>query len=301
MNYYHDDASYWNMLVSEYEDFLTNDKRVSQNTTISYISDINALIQYFQSHKVCLQNLEAIFLDNYIKKLLDENYSKKSIARKYYAIRSFLTYTFNTLNKKIPPWLSIDIDSNFKHLPRDINYTSLLKMLSTPDPDNAIQLRDKALLELLYGAGVRISEAVDLKFSDYIHDSGTLNVIGKKEKQRLVPLPHTTLSWLDKYITESRPRLIKRPSNYIFVSDRGGKLSRQRAYQIIAYYGKITGDKIHPHMFRHTYAVHLLKNGADLRCIQELLGHESINSTQVYTSLDTENIKRNYKLSHPRG
>jgi integrase/recombinase XerD len=157
-------------------------------------------------------------------------------------------------------------------------------------------------MELLYGAGLRISEAVSLTHSQLSLDTASITVTGKRNKTRWVPLPAQTIQWIERYIGDARPKLVRVPSQLVLLSDRGKPLARQSAYTRLQRYAQKCGIAGHvgPHVLRHTYAVHLLKGGADLRSVQELLGHESVATTQIYTQLDLEQVRRTYEKSHPR-
>lgn len=189
-----------------------------------------------------------------------------------------------------------------KTLPKALAYAQLATMLDGPDLATPEGLRDRTLMELIYGAGLRISEAVDLPRSDLDLENGVVRVLGKRSKVRLVPLPEVTVAWLARYLTEARPQLARTPSPLVLLSDTGKPLARQRAYTLLARYAKLAGieSQVGPHTLRHTYAVHLLQGGADLRAVQELLGHASIATTQIYTALDLEEVRRRYDKAHPR-
>jgi integrase/recombinase XerD len=157
-------------------------------------------------------------------------------------------------------------------------------------------------MELVYGAGLRISEAVELRLEELDLDTAAFRVTGKRGKTRWLPLPRFTLPWVEKYLLEARPKLVRRPVAQVFVGTRGGRFSRQNAYMVLQRHARAAGieKKLSPHVLRHTYAVHLLQGGADLRAVQELLGHASISTTQVYTQLDLEEVRRKYRQAHPR-
>lgn len=170
------------------------------------------------------------------------------------------------------------------------------------EPADPRELRDRALLELIYGAGLRVSEAVNLERSQLDLDNGLVRVEGKRGKTRIVPLPTITQDWLRQYLTAARPVLAKKPTGRVFVNDHAKPYTRQLAYLLIAKAARAAGleQAVGPHTLRHTYAVHLLKGGADLRAVQELLGHESIATTQVYTQLEMDEVRKKYVAAHPR-
>lgn len=189
-----------------------------------------------------------------------------------------------------------------KRLPKALSIEVLTSLLESPDVTTPQGLRDRALMEVVYGSGLRISEALNLRIEELDLNTGAFRVTGKRGKTRWLPIPRYTMPWLERYLEEARPKLIKKPTAEFFVGTRGGKLSRQNAYLCLQRHARLAGieKNIGPHLLRHTYAVHLLKGGADLRAVQELLGHASISTTQVYTQLDLDEVKKKYRNSHPR-
>lgn len=187
-------------------------------------------------------------------------------------------------------------------LPKSLPFERLEALLNAPDLCQPGGLRDRCLMELLYGAGLRISEAVTLTVARLSLDTASITVIGKRDKTRWIPLPAQTIQWIERYLQDARPKLVKGSSQLILLSDRGKPLARQTAYTRLQRYARQCGiaEHIGPHVLRHTYAVHLLKGGADLRSVQELLGHESIATTQIYTQLDLEQVRKAYEKAHPR-
>lgn len=190
-----------------------------------------------------------------------------------------------------------------KRLPKALSREQMEAILAAPDVATPRGLRDRALLELIYGAGLRVSEAVGLTLDALDLMEGAVRVTGKRGKTRWVPLPEGTKQWLALYVREARPHLAKRPLGELIVSDRGHAMCRQVAHARLLQATRKAGlpPGISPHTLRHTYAVHLLRGGADLRSVQELLGHESIATTQVYTELDLDEVRRRYLQAHPRG
>jgi integrase/recombinase XerD len=190
-----------------------------------------------------------------------------------------------------------------KALPKALSLEQLERLLAEPDTEDPVGLRDRALLELIYGAGLRISEAVDLTVGEVDFTENALRITGKRGKTRWVPLPGETSIWLQKYMGKARPLLQKRNTDRVFISARGLPLRRTTVGLALKEYVRLARlpEGTSPHTLRHTYAVHLLKGGADLRSVQELLGHESIATTQVYTHLELEEVARKYREAHPRG
>lgn len=224
--------------------------------------------------------------------------------RRMSSLRSFLK--FLKRNGEGPPG-DLPSTGGFKKpklLPKALTIEQLSRLIEAPDTTKANGLRDRALMEMIYGGGLRVSEAVGLRMEALDLDLMMCRITGKRGKTRLVPLPAGTVSWLRKWLDEGRPLLAPRngatPATVI-LSDRGKVMLRETANDRLEYYSKLAGlPRVSPHTLRHTYAVHLLKGGADLRSVQELLGHESIATTQVYTGLDMEEVKKKYKAAHPR-
>ncbi len=189
-----------------------------------------------------------------------------------------------------------------KRLPKALAVDQLEALLGAPDVSKPAGLRDRALMELVYGAGLRVSEACELTFSELDLDTASMRVTGKRGKTRLIPLPAMTIPWIERYWVSARPALARRPVEAFFLNAHGRPLSRSMAYRILETHARIAGIQSHvgPHVLRHTYAVHLLRGGADLRAVQELLGHASVSTTQVYTQLDIDEVRRKYRDAHPR-
>lgn len=189
-----------------------------------------------------------------------------------------------------------------KRVPKALSFELIERLLNGPNLAKPTGIRDRALMEMVYGTGLRISEAIGLRVDELHLEVGALRVTGKRNKTRVVPIPALTMPWIERYISEARPQLVKKPRAELFLGARGGPLSRQSAGWILEKHRVAAGIEAHvsPHTLRHTYAVHLLKGGADLRAVQELLGHASISTTQVYTQLDMEHVHNAYKTAHPR-
>jgi len=225
-----------------------------------------------------------------------------TIQRKTAALRSFLKFLSARSTKPIDSLPSMDGLQKSKALPKALSIEEMDRLLETPDLATAAGLRDRAMIELLYGGGLRVTELVDLRIEHYVESESLLRVFGKRGKTRMIPIPAGTHEWLRKYLTESRPKLLKKPIPEVFVNQRGSRLSRSGVFRILGASAKAAGidTRISPHTLRHTYAVHLVQAGADLRSVQELLGHASVATTEVYTHLDMETVKRKYDAAHPR-
>lgn len=232
-----------------------------------------------------------------------KQYSARSTRRKLSAVRSFLKYLTRSgrvLNVQLPEVAVIKLP---KRLPKALSTDQLEAMLDACDLSTPTGIRDRTFLEIIYGTGLRVSEAVALRLEEVNLDQAVFRVRGKRSKTRIVPIARHTAPWIDEYLAHARPKLVKPGIAEFFVADRGRALSRQSAYAITDRVKRAAGirEPVSPHTLRHTYAVHLVQGGADLRVVQELLGHASLETTQVYTQLDLAVVEANFRKSHPRG
>lgn len=286
-------------VLNKFIDYLSNQKNYSKNTIKSYKKDISQFISFLKEEKI--GDFEKVGYDDFIKfisKLKSSEFKEKSIGRKIAAIKSF--YKFLTLRKYIKknPALLIKSPKIPERLPNFLTYNEVLKILEIPPRDNWQYLRDRAIIELLYSTGIRVGELVNLKIEDINFAEEVIKVKGKGRKERIVPVGKFALDCLIEYI-ERRPN---KGEKFVFLNKYGKKLTERSVERIIKKYSIIAGinKKVTPHTLRHTFATHLLDRGADLRFVQELLGHERITTTQVYTHLTIEKLKELYNKFHPR-
>jgi integrase/recombinase XerD len=282
-------------------DHLKVERGASVHTLAAYQNDISKAIGFFAARGISSwTELTASDLIAF-ESTLGPPLAQTTAQRRMSALRSLLK--FLKRNKAGP---AADLPSTggyrkAKTLPKALTGDQMIALLETPDVTKAPGLRDRALMELVYGAGLRVSEAVELPIANLALEERTVRVTGKRGKTRQVPLPEGTIRWLGKYLDEARPILAKRASGTFLLSDTGRTMLRQTAYDRLERYARLAGlQGVSPHTLRHTYAVHLLKGGADLRAVQELLGHESVATTQVYTQLDMEEVRAKYQKAHPR-
>jgi len=287
--------------VEWFLDHLRHQRGASEHTILAYRNDLEAAASFFANLGVPdwdrLQTPIVTRFQTSLGKL-----APSSAQRRMSALRSMLKFL---KKNRSGPEMDLPDTGGFrkpKHLPHSLSSEQIEALMAAPDLAKASGIRDRALLELLYGAGLRVSEAVDLKVSEIDLEEEAVRVTGKRGKTRWVPLPIGTSKWIQKYMAEARPVLMKKPMGELFVSDRGLKLRRTTVGLKLEEYSRRANIKpsVTPHVLRHTYAVHLLKGGADLRAVQELLGHESIATTQVYTHLDMDEVRKKYKSAHPR-
>ena len=286
--------------VEWFLDYLKIEKGASIHTLEAYSRDLDEVVAVLEDsleHWEDLSHPHLQLFDLFLAKVP----SRRSAQRKASSFRSFLKFL-----RKNNVQFTVDLPSTGgfkigKRLPKAIESSAVQGMLSLQDDTNS-HLRNIAILELLYGAGLRVSELLNLDMTQVDLASSSIRVTGKRNKTRMVPLPKQTNDSLKNYIDEVRDGFIKAPTGSVFLSQRGKPLSRQAIYSLISKIARIAGVKgaIGPHTLRHTYAVHLLQGGADLRAVQELLGHESIATTQVYTELQNDEVKNRYQSAHPR-
>lgn len=284
--------------IADFLSFIESDLGYSDNTINSYdteLSDFSEFIGNKDFTKVTIKNIE-----NYLKTL--EELAPSSIAHRISTLKSFYSYLVKTSIVASSPVESIKQPKLGLHIPECLTYDEI-DMLLDIEVKTPFDSRNKAILELLYATGLRISELINLKFSNFDVEECIVRVIGKGDKERIVPIYDSALEYLKIYINNYRySLLIKGPSEYIFLNNHGEPLTRQAVFKMIKKECLIKGIKknISPHTLRHTFASHLLQNGADLRIIQELLGHSSLSTTQIYTHVTNEKLKNDYFEYHPR-
>lgn len=288
--------------VEDFLDALKMQRGASRHTLDAYRRDLTGACTYLVAKGLdSWRSLQQSAVDDY-RSTLGPPMATATAQRRMSALRSLLKYLKR--NGRGP---SIDLPDTggfrkSRSLPKSLSYEHLEKLMSMPDVATPQGLRDRAVMELIYGAGLRISEVATLRLAELDLQNSAIRVVGKREKVRWVPLPPKTAEWLVRYLAIARPVLERRADDRVFLSDRGLPLRRTTVGLKLAQYARLADlpPGISPHKLRHTYAVHLLRGGADLRVVQELLGHESIATTQVYTELDIDEVRRRYEAAHPR-
>ncbi len=294
------------LFLKEYLTILRLEKNLSENTVASYRNDITALIKFLADDNISdpsevkYQNLHSFF-----KSLNNAGLAGSSAGRYYSSIKGFFKYLLANNYIDTNPVEKIPPPRPAKNLPGVLSYNEIESILSAPDTEDKLGLRDKALLELLYACGTRVSELINIKISDLFLQDEIIRVFGKGSKERLIPIGSSAINWIREYLVKSRPLIMKKAlsENYLFLNARGSKLSRMGVWKIVDRYAKEAGitKEIHPHTFRHSFATHLIEGGADLRAVQEMLGHADISTTQIYTHIDRDYVKQVHKQYHPRG
>ncbi len=281
--------------------YLRVEKGLSQNTLIAYTGDLEKLRAFAESIGKDLLSIERTDITAFIQHLSKSGLEPKSIGRTLVTVRGLYKFLLLDGHLKRDPSINIDPPKSWQSLPKFLLTEEVDRLLDGPDPSTDIGLRDKAMLEVLYATGVRVSELVALKVTDVDLDLGYPITLGKGSKERTIPMGQSSVGWVRKYMGV-RHRLLKtKTSNLLFLSSRGQAITRQAFWKTIVGYGeKAKIGHITPHLLRHSFATHLIENGADLRSVQMMLGHSNITTTQIYTHVTNERLREIYKKFHPR-
>lgn len=282
--------------LKEYENYLKFEKNYSMNTINSYLSDIKEY-QEFKKGNILSSTKEDILA--YLKTI--KNLESTTISHKISSLKSFFKYYQKREKIKVNPLVNIKSPKIAKKLPTYLTLEEVSKLLDV-EIKSPYDARNKAILELLYSSGIRISELCNMQTSNYDSYECIIRLIGKGSKERIIPLGDYAISVLEDYINNYRPKINKKNINSIFINNRGEAISRQFIFKVIKKECLKKGIRknVSPHTLRHTFATHLLQNGADLRIIQELLGHENISTTQIYTHVSNQELKNDYQKFFPR-
>ena len=295
--------------IESFLNYLTVEKGFSQNTALAYHNDLYQLAGFVEDEAAKRGSTPSWAgfgrqgVLSYLLNLKERNYAATTIARKVAAMRSFFEFMVNEGNIKDNPSQNIASPKVGRALPKPISISQVRRLLDEPARQSKSEAqRDTAILHLLYASGMRVSELVSLNLNDVDLVGGFVRCFGKGHKERIIPIAPRAAQAVDDYLKELRPRLIHSPEEpALFLNARGERLTRQGLWQILKEYAKSVGlEGITPHTLRHSFATHMLSGGADLRSVQELLGHANISTTQVYTHLTTDHIRQTYEKSHPR-
>jgi integrase/recombinase XerD len=291
-------------LVDAFLNYLSVERGLSRNTIISYREDINTYIDFLKaSHIGTLSLTTKNNITNFMLSQKDRGLATNSVARRLAAIKALYKFLVRERILKTDPSSLIESPKLWKKIPETLSANEVDALLSQPNIRDRQGIRDKAILETLYATGMRVSEAVNLKVDNINLDVGFLRCFGKGNKERIIPLGRKSINSLKRYLQDSRPHLLKnKESDFLFLNRFGKKISRQSLWKIIKRYAKEARIKkpIKPHILRHSFATHLLERGADLRSVQEMLGHADISTTQIYTHISKERLKAIHKMFHPR-
>lgn len=291
-------------IIDRFATYLRVERGCTENTCTSYVHDIRRFIEFINRRHKSWDSVDLNTVSSYITYLRRRGYLNSSISRTVAAIKSF--YRFLVIEKHLDtsPVELLEYPKRELKLPNVLTQDEISRIVEAADSYTPLGIRDRAMLELLYSTGMRISELINLKLTDVFLDEAFLRITGKGGKERYVPIGKLAMDWLTIYLERGRPYLKQHhDSGYLFINRNGDKLTRMGVWKIVQKYAKRAGIKkpVTPHTFRHSFATHMLEGGADLRVVQELLGHASIRTTEVYTHISQEKLKEAVRLYHPRG
>jgi tyrosine recombinase XerC len=287
--------------IEKFLRYLEIEKNFSSHTVLNYKLDLYDFKKFLQDKPV--ENIDYLTLRKYLFYLKENNLTNRTISRKLSCLRSFFKFLFKESLIENNPALMISSPKQDKTLPIFLTEDEVVKMIEAPAQDEILGLRDCAILETLYSTGMRVSELVSLDVSDIDFISGTIKALGKGKKERLLPVGERALKAINKYLSQrNSDRKIKEGKDILFLNKNNQRITDRGIRKIVNKYIKITSLKsgVSPHTFRHSFATHLLNRGADLRSVQELLGHANLSTTQIYTHLTTDKLKAVYDKAHPR-
>ncbi len=303
-------------LLDDFLVFLSADRGLSQHTEDAYAADLGRYLEFLHKRGIdTLDDVKRADVTDYIEGLRTQPteatgrpYSARSVKRHVASVKTFHRFCVREGVTEVDPVSSVPLPKTPDRLPESISVEQIAGLLDQTFPDDAAGLRDHAILEVLYGCGLRVSELVGLDFSNLLLEEGIVRVVGGKgDKDRIVPIMGKALETLEEYLRDGRPMLRSKKTpraqdpQAVFLNARGGRLTRRSVMNIVERYGRAAGiEGLHPHTLRHSFATHMLQGGADLRMLQEMLGHSDISTTQIYTHVDRTQIREEYLAAHPR-
>ncbi|WP_380180362.1 site-specific tyrosine recombinase XerD [Kalamiella sp. sgz302252] len=291
-------------LTEQFLDALWIERNLAENTVASYRLDLMSLVEWLRHHQLDLLHVDSAGLQNFLAERVEGGYKASSSARLLSAMRRLFQYLYREKLREDDPSALLASPKLPQRLPKDLSEAQIERLLQAPSTDVPIELRDKAMLELLYATGLRVTELVSLTLSNVSLRQGVVRVVGKGDKERLVPLGEEAMHWLEHYMEYGRPWLLNGQTlDVLFPSNRAQQMTRQTFWHRIKHYATLAGidsEKLSPHVLRHAFATHLLNHGADLRVVQMLLGHSDLSTTQIYTHVATERLRQLHQQHHPR-
>ncbi len=291
-------------LIKDFQNYLLVERGLSENSIFSYTYDLKKFHEYLSRHEKNFLEVKTDDISEFLKEQKKKKISGRSLARAVAALRQFYRYLKEEHKLDANPAEKVQTPEVNKSLPDYLTLEEIEELFSVIREDDPYELRDKSIFELLYSSGLRISEACNLKMDDVDLENMFLTIRGKGGRERLVPFGEKALDILRKYLESGRDEILKnRFSDYLFISKKGDFLNRKSVWRLLRKYISRTNIKkvVTPHTFRHSFATHLIENNADLRSVQELLGHIDISTTQIYTHLASRTLKEVHKKFHPRG
>ena len=294
----------WESRLESFLDAAWAERGLSENTLKSYRYDLTLLARHLAKNNISLQAANREDLLNFLATQVQAGRSPRSLSRYLSGFRQFYQWLMREGRIVKDPSALIESPKMGRGLPKALNEKQVEALLEAPDAESPLGLRDRTMLELMYATGLRVSELISLEAVNVGISQGIVRVMGKGGKERLVPLGEEALSWLQRYLEESRPELLRGADcPQVFVTNRKSGMTRQAFWYAIRKYAVLAGvsQKVSPHMLRHSFATHLLNHGADLRVVQLLLGHSDLSTTQIYTHIAREGLKQIHSEHHPRG
>ena len=295
-------SAYFVTYMPIFLDYLAVEKGLARNSLSAYAVDLRHFGHYLADQGLELDRVERIHIVKYFQALRTAGISARSVARALAAIRGLFRFLVAERHQKKDPTENLENPKLWSNLPKSIQPEEVEALLAAPDRNTADGLRDAAMLELLYATGLRVSELIKVRIDEVMMDAGFLRTIGKGSKERIVPFGDTAKGVIVEYMEKGRPDLAKDNDPHLFLSRLGRPMTRQSFWMKIVRYAREAGVKAHisPHVLRHSFATHLLENGADLRSVQLMLGHADISTTQIYTHVSRARLQRMYESFHPR-
>jgi len=291
-------------LIEAFLNYLSVERGLSRNTVSAYQDDLKHYAAFIESRGIlAVSKTTRVDISDFMFSQKEHGIAPTSIARRLAAIKSFYRFLVRERILSIDPTTLVDTPKLWHRIPDTLSVSEVELLLNQPDSRNIQGIRDRAILETLYATGMRVSEAVNLKSNNVNFDIGFLRCIGKGNKERVIPLGKKAIMCIQKYLDGARGKLAHgKESDFLFISRLGARISRQSFWKIIKKYARLAGIKkpIRPHALRHSFATHLLERGADLRSVQEMLGHSNISTTQIYTHVNKDRLKMIHKTYHPR-
>lgn len=290
--------------VADFAHYLTVEQGLAANSVTSYTQELHNFSQYLRTKQVTdFKQVDRLQVMDYLNQQTAAGKSRNSVIHAVSALRKFYRYLVQTHQLTVNPLANVAAPKHAQHLPAVLTVAEVDRLLAAPDTANKYGVRDRAILEVMYATGLRVSELVHLKLADLHLEMGLIQTLGKGDKERIIPIGDVAADWINRYLQVSRPVLLKqRTSPYLFLNAHGGGLSRQAIWQKIKHYVALADIQkdVTPHTLRHSFATHILENGADLRVVQELLGHADITTTQIYTHISKKRLLNVYDQYHPR-
>ncbi len=292
----------WRRLVERFLEALAAERGLADNTVSAYRRDLSRLSTDLEARlKLDPVSADPQALSSHLRELRRTGLAPRTIRRALSTMRSFYSFLVEIGERTDNPARNLLAPRLWRTLPKVLSERQVETLLAAPRCDRPLGLRDKAMLEVLYATGLRVSELVGLALSQVRLDAGFMVVMGKGSKERIVPVGETAQSWLQRYLDEGRPHLVRGRPAQVFLNSRGGGLTRQGFWKLLRAYAREAGlPEVSPHVLRHSFATHLLEHGADLRSVQVMLGHADISTTQIYTHIHQQRLRSLYDRFHPR-